>query len=48
MTDCYKTNKECLREVQEKANKYDALISRINKAIKEHRTLAYFLEELKK
>ena len=48
MTDCYKTNKECLREVQEKANKYDDLINKINKAIKEHRTLVDFLEELKK
>lgn len=40
MTDCYKTNKECLREVQEKADKYDCLINKINKSIKKHRTLA--------
>lgn len=40
MTDCYKTEREVLTEAREKANKYDALISRINKGIKKHRTLA--------
>lgn len=40
MTDCYKTNRECLRDVQEKADKYDKLIKKINEGIRKHRTLA--------
>lgn len=40
MTDCYKTDRECLKEAQEKASKYDKLINKINKGIRKHRTLA--------
>lgn len=40
MTDYYKTDKEALREAQEKASQYDNLINKINKGIKKHRTLA--------
>jgi len=29
MTDYYKTARECLREAQEKANKYDELIEKL-------------------
>lgn len=44
MIDCYKTDRECLRDALEKADKfeerYNNLIKKINKGIKEHRTLA--------
>ena len=40
----YKTDRECLRDALEKADKYEErynnLIKKINKGIKEHRTLA--------
>lgn len=39
MTDYYKTNKETLQKVQEKASKYDCLINNINKGIKRYKTL---------
>lgn len=40
MIDCYKTDRESLRQALEKADKYNSLMNRINKGIKKHRTLA--------
>lgn len=40
MTDCYKSTSEVLKDLQEKANKYDKLKKRIRKDIKRYRTLA--------
>lgn len=40
MTDCYKTEKEILKENQIKLQKYEKLKNRINKDIKKYRTLA--------
>ena len=39
MTDCYKTTGEVLKRLQEKANKYNKLKTRIRKDIKRYRTL---------
>lgn len=40
MTDCYKTTGEVLKGLQERANRYDKLKTRIRKDIKRYRTLA--------
>ncbi len=40
MIDCYKTQKEVLKEVQEKANKYDKLVNKIRKGMRRYKTLA--------
>lgn len=45
MTDFYSTQKEALREAQEKASKYDKLRKQIKKEIKRHRTSAEATED---
>ena len=42
MTDCYKTEREALKEAQ---SKYNNLINRIDKEIRRHRTLEQGIEK---
>lgn len=45
MTDFYSTQKEALREAQEKARKYDNLIKQTKQEIKRHRALEQTTED---
>lgn len=45
MIDYYKTEKEALREAQEKASRYDKLKVQIKQEIKRHRALAEGTED---